>query len=397
VVSGTCAGYPKPAWQSVFGNPSDGVRDLPDVSLFAGDGAWQQGYAICYSGKCGGPIGGTSISTPIMAGIQSLINQAAGIMYYGNPNPSYYALAAAEYGATGNASCNSSLGNGVASNCIFYDVTLGDMDVPCQGSINCYLPSGTYGVLSTSNSSYSPAYAATPGWDFATGIGTVNAYNLVKALSTPSAPGVSLAPPSVFLGSEPVGTTSIPQTVTLTNTGVSSLTISGSSIVGGNSADFSVSSNCPGTLAAGNSCSFSVYFDPTATGPRKSALIISDNAPGNPHKVMLTGVGSAASVSPAVMNFPSLAVGTSSSPQNATITNNGSATMDLWQIVITGANAGDFSVTASSCGATLAVSAGCTISVTFKPTAAGTRTASLLFSDDGGGSPQAVALTGSGA
>jgi hypothetical protein len=332
-----------------------------------------------------------------MAGIQSLVNQAAGTVYYGNPNPHYYALAAAEYGATGNASCNSSLGNSVASNCVFYDVTLGDMDVPCQGSINCYLPSGTYGVLSTSSSSYLPAYAATTGWDFATGIGTVNAYNLVKAQSSPSPPAVSLTPPAVFLGSEPVGTKSSPQTVTLTNTGGSSLTISSYGIGGGNSADFSVTSTCPGSLTAGNSCTFSVYFDPTATGPRKSALILNDSALGSPHTVMVTGVGSAAAISPASLTFASLTVGTSSSPQYATIKNSGTATMHLWQIVITGANAGDFSISSSTCGATLAVGVSCTIGVTFKPTAAGTRTASLLFSDDGAGSPQAVALTGSGA
>ena len=99
-------------------------------------------------------------------------------------------------------------------------------------------------------------------------------------------------------------------------------------------------------------------------------------------------------VSPATLDFGTVTVGTSSSPQNATITNKGTATMHLWQIVITGDNAGDFSITANSCGTTLAGGAGCTVSVTFKPTATGTRTASLLFSDDGGGSPQAVALTG---
>jgi hypothetical protein len=53
------------------------------------------------------------------------------------------------------------------------------MDVPCTGTTNCYKPSGTYGVLSTSNSAYDKAYGTTTGWDFATGIGTVNAYNLI--------------------------------------------------------------------------------------------------------------------------------------------------------------------------------------------------------------------------
>lgn len=65
------------------------------------------------------------------------------------------------------------------------------MDVNCTGSYNCYTPSGTYGVLSTSNSAYHISYGAATGWDFATGIDTVNAYNLVsnwqeRAVSGPS-------------------------------------------------------------------------------------------------------------------------------------------------------------------------------------------------------------------
>jgi hypothetical protein len=191
VVGGTCKGYSKPSWQSVFGNPADGVRDLPDVSLFAASGVWGHTYVYCNSDpKGGGPCtgtpdtwslaGGTSFASPIMAAIQSLMNQATG-QRWGNPNPTYYSLASAEYGSGGNSECNSTLGNGVASTCIFYDVTQGDMDVPCRGTLNCYQPSGTYGVLSTSNSAYQPAYGTRVGWDFATGIGTVNAYNLEQA------------------------------------------------------------------------------------------------------------------------------------------------------------------------------------------------------------------------
>jgi hypothetical protein len=191
VVSGSCKGYVKPLWQSVFGNPIDGVRDLPDVSLFAASGVWGHSYVYCNSdpnggGPCTGTpdtwslAGGTSFASPIMAAIQSLMNQATGERW-GNPDPVYYSLASAEYGNGGNSECNSTLGNGVNSACIFYDVTQGDMDVPCRGTVNCYLPSGTYGVLSTSNSSYQPAYGTQVGWDFATGIGSVNAYNLEQA------------------------------------------------------------------------------------------------------------------------------------------------------------------------------------------------------------------------
>ncbi len=49
VVGGTCAGYAKPSWQSLVGNPSDGVRDIPDVSLFAGTGLWGHYYVFCWS------------------------------------------------------------------------------------------------------------------------------------------------------------------------------------------------------------------------------------------------------------------------------------------------------------------------------------------------------------
>jgi hypothetical protein len=205
VVSGSCAGYPKPSWQAVFGNPNDGVRDLPDVSLFAADGAWGHYYVYCWSnpkdysnGQGAAPCtgtpdtwagaGGTSFSSPIMAGIQALINQYTGSRW-GNPNPKYYALARTEYGTSGNTSCNST-DNSVGNSCVFYDVTLGDIDAPCTGSYNCYLPSGTYGVLSTSDSKSQPAYPATSGWDFATGIGTVNVANLVLAFSQVTTPPV---------------------------------------------------------------------------------------------------------------------------------------------------------------------------------------------------------------
>jgi subtilase family serine protease len=192
VVSGTCAGYAKPSWQALLGNPSDGVRDIPDVSLFAANGVWGHYYIFCDSDAAdGGPpctgapsgwagAGGTSFSSPIMAGIQALINEKTGSRQ-GNPNPTYYALAASEYGSTGSSSCNSTEGNGTSSSCVFYDVTQGDMDVNCTGKHDCYLPSGTNGVLSTTDTSFSLAYGTAVGWDFATGIGSVNATNLVNS------------------------------------------------------------------------------------------------------------------------------------------------------------------------------------------------------------------------
>jgi subtilase family serine protease len=190
VVGGSCAGYPKPSWQSIAGNPADGVRDIPDVSLFAASGLWGHYYVFCLfsdTGGCDGDPsnwffsgGGTSFASPIMAGIQAVINQALGTANVGNPNPVYYEIGQAEYNSTaGAAACDSSVGP--ASTCSFNDVTQGDIVVPCAGIFNCFFGGGGLGVLSTSNTSYAPAYAATPGWDFATGIGTVNAWNLLSA------------------------------------------------------------------------------------------------------------------------------------------------------------------------------------------------------------------------
>jgi len=304
-VDGTCTGYAKPSWQSgIFGNPADGVRDVPDVSLFASNGMWGHFVVICFSdtsrrndggAPCSGPpstwsgFGGTSVATPLMAAIQALVNQKWGTAWQGisprsgNPDPIYYQIAKAEFGAGGNSTCysvNQPPRRGVASSCTFYDITQGDTDIDCEYNgptlkVGCYSPSGTYGVLSTqalttgtvtasgsgytttpsctlgapSNlsqylnpsggtiwaggtpadctativggklsavgissggegyaggasctisggggsgaacsaspsvgtaaSGFQPAYGATPGWDFATGIGSVNAYNLV--------------------------------------------------------------------------------------------------------------------------------------------------------------------------------------------------------------------------
>jgi len=196
VVGGTCQGWPKPAWQKVLGNPADGVRDMPDVSLFASGGtAWGHYYVFCdsdladHGATCvGNPpsawsgAGGTSFASPILAGVQALVNQHMGARQ-GNPNPAYYALANKEFGGAGSTSCNASLGAAAGASCVFYDVTLGDIDAPCTGSVDCYLAGGSIGVLSLSTSAYQPAYPTTTGWDFATGLGTVNVSNLVKAYS----------------------------------------------------------------------------------------------------------------------------------------------------------------------------------------------------------------------
>src|SRR5208337_2265566 len=325
VVSGTCKGYGKPSWQSIVGNPSDGVRDIPDVSLFAANGIWGHYYVICWSdtanggASCSGApsgwagAGGTSFSSPIMAGIQALVNQKTGSRW-GNPNPVYYQLAASEYGSSGNPSCNSTSGNSVGSSCIFYDVTQGDMDVNCTGTSNCYEPSGANGVLSTSSSSYSKAYGAATGWDFATGIGTVNAYNLatnwksgvVTPTSSIAISGVSSSSVTLLRG----GSASL--TVNLTRSNFAgSVTLSTSGLPTGVTATYTQ----PGT---GNSGTISLKANSTAALVSNQPITITASG---------SGVSATATFSLTVTT-PTIAI-SSVSPSSVTLTRGGSASLTV--------------------------------------------------------------------
>ncbi|MGO9272375.1 MAG: hypothetical protein ACLQOO_19455, partial [Terriglobia bacterium] len=161
ITSGTCAGWAKPSWQAgTLGNPSDGVRDIPDVSMFASQGPW--GHALVYcSSRCPTTLstaGGTSFASPIMAGIQALVNQYTG-QRWGNPNTVYYQIANSQFTNTlfagSLAACNSSLNPPVGpdSRCVFHDVTQGDIDLACLGE-NCFGGSPNtspivYGALSS--------------------------------------------------------------------------------------------------------------------------------------------------------------------------------------------------------------------------------------------------------
>jgi subtilase family serine protease len=181
--SGTaCAGYPKPTWQSGTGVPPDGVRDVPDVSLFAGDGAYGALYFVCQQDAVATPgtacalgtpttnfvgTGGTSFAAAAFAGMIALVNQKTATQQ-GNANYTLYALAAAQQKAGTNCAANGP----PATSCVFNDITTGNNAMPCAtGSPNC-----TGGVLS--------GYTSNAGFDLATGLGSVNAQNLVNQWQT---------------------------------------------------------------------------------------------------------------------------------------------------------------------------------------------------------------------
>ena len=163
VNTGACtAGYPKPSWQTGPGVPADGVRDIPDVSLFASNGANLSSYAICaFEGECASEpatdaeitfVGGTSASAPLMAGVMALVNQRFGRQ--GQANFTMYALAQQKPSA-------------------FHDITQGSIDVPCnQGTPDC-AENQEFGVFETS------VYPAGTGYDLATGLGSIDANQMV--------------------------------------------------------------------------------------------------------------------------------------------------------------------------------------------------------------------------
>ena len=138
-----------------------------------------------------------------------------------------------------------------------------------------------------------------------------------------------------------------------------------------------------------------VAFSPSAKGVRTGTVTITDDAANSPQTIALTGTGTVVQVSPSALDFGDQVVGTTSDPLTATITNISSEDLHISGVGISGANFGDFAET-TTCRSRLAAGGSCTIDVTFTPGARGDRHASLKIVDDGGGSPQAVPLAGTG-
>jgi Abnormal spindle-like microcephaly-assoc'd, ASPM-SPD-2-Hydin len=230
----------------------------------------------------------------------------------------------------------------------------------------------------------------------------------VSLTGTGTAAGVALTPSILtFAGQNPGTPSSPPQTVTLRNTGTGPLTISSIAITGTNSGDFAQTNNCPigpaATLSAGAACSIAVTFSPTGTGPRSASLSVSDNSTPSLQVVALSGIGTVPnaqfSVSGIGIEFGNVIVGAQSSSQAVQLSNSGNGTLVITKVGFVGANPGDFQA-AGSCvgagGASVSVAAGsnCTVSVTFAPTAAGSRAATLSVTDNAPNSPQQLPVTG---
>lgn len=217
----------------------------------------------------------------------------------------------------------------------------------------------------------------------------------VSLSGTAATPTVTVTPPTLTFAAQGVGTSSASQAVTVMNTGTVPVTIS--SIVP--AGDFSVTSNtCPAstsTLATSSSCTIGVTFTPTATGTRTGTLMVTDNASGSPQAVTLTGTGTGTSLSLSSnsLTFTSVTVGSSAPTQPVTLTNNGTTIITSLTAAIS-AGASDYSISANTCGTSLALAGTCAVTITFTPSTTGTRTGTLTFTDSVG--TQNVSLTGTG-
>jgi len=203
---------------------------------------------------------------------------------------------------------------------------------------------------------------------------------------------VSLSATNLDFGQQAVNTTSAPKSVTVTNTGTTSLVVGEVAASGDFAADASACTAQP--VQAGQACVINVTFSPTATGLRPGGLTITSNAASSPDFIALTGTGVAPviAVAPGGLAFGSVPIGTFSSPQTVTVTNAG--TSDLH---VSGATAtGPFTISADGCSGTGAVAPGnsCQIAVRFAPASTGGASGTLAISSDGGAA--AVALSGSG-
>jgi subtilase family serine protease len=441
-------GIPIPSWQVAAAagcsKCSQTLRNGPDVSANS-----NFTFYVCadQDGCTANEYGGTSFAAPMWAGYLALANEQGASL--GNPplgfiNPALYQIGlGADYDndfhdittgsngdpatvgydlATGWGSPNGSglindlTGQQVASfsltanpnslsvaqgsngtstiTVVPYDGFSGSVTLSASG-----MPTGVTAGFSTNPTTSTSTLTLTVGSSTTPGTYTITVGGTSGTLSSQTfitlkvtrveAPAVTLTPASIAFPKEVVGETSAAKTITMRNTGTAILDITG--IIP--SGDFAISANtCGATLGINATCKISVTFTPVQAGALTGAITITDNAPNSPQSVPLSGTGTAqATLTPASANFPKTTVGDTSAAKTFTLKN-------LQSVALTGISAsttGNFGVSATTCGSSLAAKSSCTISVTFSPTEVGTQTGTLQVNDSAI-SPQVSNLTGIG-
>src|ERR1700730_5774169 len=211
------------------------------------------------------------------------------------------------------------------------------------------------------------------------------------SMPTGSIPMVSFSNNTVNFPAQVIGTTSSPTTVTLTNIGSAALNMTGFTLTG---SEFVQTNNCPATLAVAASCAINVTFTPSSSGNHLGTIGLTDDAYDSPQVVQLQGniPVPALTFAPASADFfTGYAVGSVSNAQPTIITSSGTGPLTITNISTTG----DFFET-DNCVGVLPINQNCAVSVSFRPTAVGTRTGTVLITDNASDSPQSIALSGIG-
>ncbi len=250
----------------------------------------------------------------------------------------------------------------------------------------------TQGNACTINVTFSPS---TTGSYSAAVTLTDNAANNPQsvALTGSGVAPVTLSSSNIAFGTVLVGSNKAAAPVTLTNKMNVALT---GITVAASGTGFTQVNTCGTSIAAGGTCTITATFTPTAAGAATGAVTITDSANNSPQSITLTGTGALpVALNPTSLNFGTVKVGTTSAAKTVNVTNNMKTTLTISSIGFNGPDAADYSQT-NTCGTSLASAAKCTISVTFKPKATGSRPANLILTDSATTSPQKVKIIGTG-
>ncbi|MGA8540028.1 MAG: choice-of-anchor D domain-containing protein [Terriglobales bacterium] len=274
------------------------------------------------------------------------------------------------------------------------------------GSYPAYGSTGPY-LTGTCSATDSPGGSVGQGAQFDTataGSHTFTATVLDSATNTASQtvtytvqarPLLSVTPSSFNFGNVNFDLDLNPALITVKNIGAATASISKVSLTRGagtNTVDFTLINLCPSTLAAGKTCYISALFFSGNLGPVSATVAITDNAPGSPQQVTLAA--NVVGFNPSSLNFGTVKVGHSST-QSVTLTNTGTTALTIANVTVSGANAHDF-VKSSGCPSSLAATNSCVISITFTPSATGSRSAALSLSDNAALGTLIAPLSGKG-
>lgn len=328
-------------------------------SYLGGTAGEQEAYALTATASGAAYVTGRTKSThfPVTHGAFSTTNQGVYDAYIAQVNQTGSGLTYGTY-----------IGGGLT------DTALG---IALDPKSNIYLAGRTF----------STNLPVTPGAIQPSFIGTTQAF-VVKFVV-----GDQVWPLALNYGTLTDGTTSAPQTATLTNSASTTLTISSIGLTGTNASDFAIASNtCGATLAGGASCTVGVTFNPTTVGPLSASLAFTDGQRNSPQTVALSGTGTSAALTltPTNLIFGTQLVDTASPTQPVTLTNVSNGTVN-----VTGITASAQYSQTNNCPSSLASNANCTINVAFQPTAPGTQAGTLTVTNNLTG-PATTTLTGVG-